>query len=87
MGGDTGDTDAGLPLHFRSASELGRLLRAGKITAQALLDQCLDQYARHNGALNAVIVTDIARARKAAAAADRRLRGRASRSAPSTVCR
>ena len=64
----------GLPLHFRSASELGRLLRAGKITAQALLDQCLDQYARHNGALNAVIVTDIARARKAAAAADRRLR-------------
>jgi amidase len=63
-----------LPLHFRSATELGRLLRAGRITAQALLDQCLDQYARHNGALNAVIVTDIARARKAAAAADRRLR-------------
>ena len=65
---------AGLPLHFRSATELGRLLRAGKLTSQALLDQCLDQYARHNGALNAVVVTDIARARKAAAAADRRLK-------------
>jgi amidase len=50
------------------------MLRAGKITAQELLAQCLEQYARHNRALNAVIVTDIARAKKAAAAADRRLR-------------
>jgi amidase len=65
---------ASLPLHFRSATELGRLLRAGKITARGLLEQCLDQYARHNGPLNAVVVTDIARARKAAAAADRRLK-------------
>jgi amidase len=65
---------AGLPLHFRSATELGRLLRAGKLKSQALLEQCLEQYARHNGALNAVVVTDIARAKKAAAAADRRLK-------------
>jgi amidase len=65
---------AALPLHFRSATELGRLLRAGKTSAQQLLEQCLDQYARHNKALNAVIVTDIPRARKSAAAADRRLR-------------
>jgi amidase len=63
-----------LPLRFRSATELGRLLRAGKVTAQELLAQCLEQHAKHNGALNAVIVTDIPRARRAAAAADRRLR-------------
>jgi amidase len=63
-----------LPLHFRSATDLVRLLRAGKITASDLLEQCLEQYAKHNPALNAVIVTDIARAKKAAAAADRRLK-------------
>ncbi|MFN4141431.1 amidase [Aestuariivirga sp.] len=63
-----------LPLHFRSATELARLLRAGKVSASALLEGCLGQYERHNGALNAVIVTDIPRAKKAAAAADRRLK-------------
>ena len=64
----------GLPPHFRSATELARLLRARKLTAAALLEDCLGQYEAHNGALNAVVVTDIPRARKAAAAADRRLR-------------
>jgi len=63
-----------LPLVYRSATELARLLRAGKISARELLAQCLDQYARHNDTLNAVVVTDIERARKAAAAADRRLK-------------
>lgn len=63
-----------LPLHFRSAIELARLLRAGKVTASALLEDCLGQYEKHHAALNAVVVTDIPRARKAAAAADRRLR-------------
>ena len=63
-----------LPLHFRSATELARLLRARKVTASALLEDCLGQYKAHNKALNAVVVTDIPRARKAAAAADRRLR-------------
>jgi amidase len=63
-----------LPLHFRSATELARLLRARKVTASALLEDCLGQYKAHNKALNAVVVTDIPRAKKAAAAADRRLR-------------
>ena len=58
-----------LPLHFRSATELARLLRARKVTASALLEDCLGQYKAHNKALNAVVVTDIPRARKAAAAA------------------
>jgi amidase len=65
-----------LALPFRSATELARLLRAQKITARELLDACLAQYEKHNAALNAVVVTDIARARKAAAAADRRLKAR-----------
>ncbi|MCA3561077.1 MAG: amidase [Aestuariivirga sp.] len=62
-----------LPLHFRSATELARLLRSGKTTASALLEDCLGQYQAHNKALNAVVVTDIPRAKKAARAADRRL--------------
>jgi amidase len=62
------------PLHFRSATELARLLRARKTTATALLEACLAQYERHNGRVNAVVVTDLVRARKAASAADRRLR-------------
>ena len=64
----------GLPLHFRSATDLARLLRAGKLTASELLEDCLAQYERHNGAVNAIVVADIPRARKAAAAADRRLK-------------
>lgn len=60
--------------HFRSATELARMLKAGKITASALLEECLGQYEKHNGALNAVVATDIPRAKKAAAAADRRLK-------------
>ncbi|MBI2720476.1 MAG: amidase [Rhizobiales bacterium] len=63
-----------MPIPFRPAVELARLLRSRKIGAPELLDLCLEQYERHNGALNAVVVTDIARAKKAAAAADRRLK-------------
>lgn len=62
-----------IPIIFRSARELSRLLRARKISATELLDMCLDQYMKHNDRLNAVVVTDIDRARKAAAESDRRL--------------
>jgi amidase len=62
------------PLHFRSATDLARLLKAQKISASELLAECLGQYQKHNPALNAVVVTDIARAKKAAAASDRRLK-------------
>ena len=68
-----------LPLVFRSASELARLLKSRKISARELLNLCLDQYARHNATLNAVILTDLDRARRAAAAADKRLRAGTSR--------
>jgi amidase len=63
-----------LPVQFRSAVDLARMLRARRISASELLQACLDQYARHNDSLNAVVVTDIGRAKTAAAAADRRLK-------------
>ncbi len=61
-------------LHFRSALELARLLRTRKISATELLEDCLNQFVLHNDALNAVVVTDIARAKHAAEASDRRLK-------------
>jgi amidase len=63
-----------LPLHLRSALDQARLLRARKISARELLDLAWSQVEKHNKSLNAVIVSDLARARKAAAAADRRLK-------------
>ena len=60
-------------LAFKSALALGRLLKAKKISAMELLGECLTQYARHNAALNAVILVDLARARAAAHAADKRI--------------
>lgn len=59
---------------FKPAHVLGRMLRSGKISSSELLQECLTQYARHNGAINAVIHTEVERAKKLAAAADRRLR-------------
>lgn len=63
-----------LPLHFRSATDLARLLKAGKISSAELLSECIGQYKAHNPALNAVVVADLERAKKAAQAADRRLK-------------
>lgn len=60
-------------LVFKPALELGALLKARKISAKELLQACLDQFAKHNETINAVVVTDIPRAQKAAAAADKRL--------------
>ena len=60
-------------LAFKSALALGRLLKAKKLSAMELLGECLTQYARHNAALNAVILVDLARARAAAHAADKRV--------------
>ena len=48
-------------LVFKSALELGRMLRAGKISSKELLQACLDQYALHNDKVNAVILMDMDR--------------------------
>jgi amidase len=59
-------------LVFKSALELGRMLKKRDISAMELLGECLSQYARHNEAVNAVILTDLVKARAAAAASDKR---------------
>lgn len=58
---------------YKSALELGRMLKKKKLSAVELLGECLTQYARHNEKVNAVILTDLARARSAARAADKRI--------------
>ena len=58
---------------FKSALEQGRLLRARKISASELLDECLLQYGLHNPTINAVIHADIQRAKAAVKVADKRL--------------
>ncbi|MGE0238263.1 MAG: amidase family protein, partial [Parvibaculaceae bacterium] len=63
-----------LPVELRSALDQARLLRARKISARELLDLCWARVEKHNPRLNAVIVSDIGRARKAAAVADKRLK-------------
>ncbi|MBL8791415.1 MAG: amidase [Rhizobiales bacterium] len=60
-------------LVFKPALELGRLLKKKKLSAVELLGECLTQYARHNDKINAVILTDLARGRSAARAADKRI--------------
>ena len=59
-------------LCFLPALAQARLLRARKVSTRDLLNAALDQYALHNDTLNAVVVVDIDRARRAADAADRR---------------
>jgi amidase len=62
-----------MTISFQPAHKLAKLLRAKKLSARELLDDCLSHYARHNEKVNAVVVTDFARGKKAAQAADRRL--------------
>lgn len=57
---------------FQPAHKLARFLNAKKLSARELLDECLAQYKRHNKAVNAVVLADIPRGRKAAAASDKR---------------
>lgn len=60
-------------LAFQSATSLARALRKGRVWASELLDLYLSRIERFNPALNAVVVTNIERARAAAADSDRRL--------------
>jgi amidase len=62
------------PLHFKTAVELANLLRKRKLGAVELLDHFCKRYEQHNPQLNAIILTDIKRARQAAQASDKRLK-------------
>ncbi|OGL19166.1 MAG: amidase [Candidatus Rokubacteria bacterium RIFCSPLOWO2_12_FULL_71_22] len=58
---------------FRSARQLARDIRRKKVGALELLELYLARVERHNPRLNAIVVTDLAGARKRARAADRAL--------------
>jgi amidase len=60
-------------LVFKSALALGQMLRDKDISATELLGECLSQYSRHNVRINAVVLTDLSRARTSAAEADARI--------------
>jgi amidase len=63
-------------LRTDTASELVSALRAADVSSRELLDAQLEQMERWNPAVNAVVATDIGRAREAARAADdARVRG------------
>ena len=63
---------------FAPATKLARMVRTGKIGAKELLDYYLARVEVHDGALNAIVVRDIEKARKHARAIDRaRARGEA----------
>jgi len=62
------------PLHFQTAVELANLLRKRKLGPRELLEHCWRRYERHNPRLNAIVHTDIDRARKSAADSDKRLK-------------
>ncbi|QQS11880.1 MAG: amidase [Rhodospirillales bacterium] len=60
-------------LPFRTAKQLAAAIRARKVGCLELLDLYLARIERHNPGLNAVIVLDVAGARRRARAADRAL--------------
>ncbi len=67
MEGDTGDEYRG---PMPSAVEAAAAIRFGTYTASALLERCIAEIEAHNDELNAFVHTDVASARRAAAAVD-----------------
>ncbi len=59
-----------MPLAFRSAGDLARLIREGTLSAVELADYFIARIERYDGSLNAVVVKDFDRAIEAARAAD-----------------
>jgi amidase len=59
---------------FLSAQALARRIRSGRLSAADALEAALERQQRWHGSLNAVVVPDIGRARKAARAIDRALK-------------
>ena len=60
-------------LHFKSAAELSRMIQRKEIGSAELLEHFLARMEAHNPALNAIIATDLERARATAKQADEAL--------------
>jgi aspartyl-tRNA(Asn)/glutamyl-tRNA(Gln) amidotransferase subunit A len=61
-------------------SELAKVLRSGELTAEALLDRCLERIKRIDPCLNSFVTLDEAAARTAVKASDARLADGSARS-------
>lgn len=67
---------------FRSATQLARMTRTGKIGCEDLLDHLLARVKQHNPSLNAIIATRLPAARKSARESDNNLRKRGFKPGP-----
>ena len=63
-----------LPIPYRSATELTKMIRDGKISSLELLNIYLNRIEHYNDTVNAVVATDVESARKRAKAADEALK-------------
>ncbi len=59
-----------MELHYLPAAELARRVRAGELSASDLLEHCVQRRDRYDGPLNAIVLTDLERARERAREAD-----------------
>ena len=59
---------------YLSARTLARQIRSGKISAADALEACIERQQQLHPQLNAIVVTDLPAARKAARATDRAIR-------------
>ncbi len=57
-------------LHFRSASDLGRMIRRREVSSAELTEHFIARIEKHDPKINAVVARDFDGARKAAKAAD-----------------
>jgi len=64
-----------IEIPFRSAKNLASMIRTKKIGCLELLDLYIERVNRHNPAINAIVVTDLEKARKRARRADRAVAG------------
>jgi amidase len=71
--GATGRTGDPADTAYRTARELVALLQAREVSSAELVERAITRIEAHDGALNAVVVRDFARARAAAAQADEAL--------------
>ena len=64
-----------MSIHFKTISEIGKMLRSGEITAVALTDLMLERIKAHNDKINAYITVTAELAREQAQQADHELEG------------
>ena len=62
-----------IDIHFKTISEVGKMLRSGEITSAVLTELMLERIEKHNDKLNAYITVTATNAREQAQRADEEL--------------